>query len=593
MSNARMASLVNPAPSSRGAKEGAGAPRSTADEAQLLLADAGKVAAWTAVSRITGFGRLASIAAVLGPTYFGNLYQTCVFVPATIFSMLGGALIPAMLVPPLVRLLDHEDSEAFQRVANGFMGIMTLVFSGVVLVGVAIGPLLLALITAVVDDPEIRRQQQFLGWPLLAMLMPQILLLGVAYTGAAVQNAHGRFSLAAAAPVFENVVTVGILGASGLIFGVGADVHDLTMPQLLLLGIGTTAATAMHAAAQWWGARRTGVCLTPRAGWRDSEVRRIIRMAFASTGSSGLNGIIYFGLVVAAGRIPGGAVAFQLGQNLFFLPTSLGAIPVAAAQLPHISRAHNRGDAAAFVSIYRQSLALALFVALPAGLLFLAISETLAQAVAFGAMATPVGVSMLAASIGSVGPGAISEAAFAVSTSASYARQDAMLPLRAMSIRAVVAIGGTVIALNAMDGISVLWTLGLTLSGASLISMGCLYRWVSRGMPDSSGYYARILMLGIASAISTGVGLVVATSFDAPIGNHYLCILVAGAAVGVSGICYLASAWMLGSREVTLLISGIRRVCTPRSSCMTEMEAGDLSFVEVDPPPYRQAATDD
>ena len=31
-------------------------------------------AGWTAVSRVTGFGRVVMIAAVLGPTYIGNTY---------------------------------------------------------------------------------------------------------------------------------------------------------------------------------------------------------------------------------------------------------------------------------------------------------------------------------------------------------------------------------------------------------------------------------------------------------------------------------------------------------------------------------------
>jgi peptidoglycan biosynthesis protein MviN/MurJ (putative lipid II flippase) len=39
------------------------------------------VALGTLVSRITGFGRVAALAAVLGPTYFGNLFQTSLLLP--------------------------------------------------------------------------------------------------------------------------------------------------------------------------------------------------------------------------------------------------------------------------------------------------------------------------------------------------------------------------------------------------------------------------------------------------------------------------------------------------------------------------------
>ncbi len=51
--------------------EGGPGARSAAAE---LAAHSRTVALGTLVSRITGFGRVAALAAVLGPTYFGNLF---------------------------------------------------------------------------------------------------------------------------------------------------------------------------------------------------------------------------------------------------------------------------------------------------------------------------------------------------------------------------------------------------------------------------------------------------------------------------------------------------------------------------------------
>ena len=84
------------------------------------------------------------------------------------------------------------------------------------------------------------------------------------------------------------------------------------------------------------------LALLPRAGWRDGQVRRIVRMAALSSGSSGLNSIGLLALLVAAGQIPGGAVAFQIASNLFNLPIALCARPVASAQLPLLSRSFAR-----------------------------------------------------------------------------------------------------------------------------------------------------------------------------------------------------------------------------------------------------------
>src|SRR3954452_19549265 len=89
---------------------------------RYLARNSRTVALWVLASRITGFGRVALTAAVLGPTFFGNLVQFAAGVPGLIFSLLSGPLIAAMLVPPFVRRLDGQDQTGARRLANGFLG---------------------------------------------------------------------------------------------------------------------------------------------------------------------------------------------------------------------------------------------------------------------------------------------------------------------------------------------------------------------------------------------------------------------------------------------------------------------------------------
>ena len=56
------------------------------------------------------------------------------------------------------------------------------------------------LLTLGVTDPATAAGQRRVGWLLLVMFAPQILLYVVAGTGAAVMNAHGRFALARPLP---------------------------------------------------------------------------------------------------------------------------------------------------------------------------------------------------------------------------------------------------------------------------------------------------------------------------------------------------------------------------------------------------------
>ena len=69
----------------------------------------------------------------------------------------------------------------------------------------------------------------------------------------------------------ENLGTIAVLVATAALYGTGRGLGNLPTGELLLLGLGSTGAVALHAATQWWGARRAGVVLLPRPGWRDSE----------------------------------------------------------------------------------------------------------------------------------------------------------------------------------------------------------------------------------------------------------------------------------------------------------------------------------
>jgi putative peptidoglycan lipid II flippase len=455
-------------------------------DASALASDSRTVAFWTLVSRITGFGRVAALAAVLGPTFFGNLFQTALVFPYVICELMAGSLITALLAPHLVRALDGQGRPAARRLAQGFAGILLPVFAAVALLGMALAPLLLSLLTLAVDEPAVRAKQQALGWTLLLCLLPQIVLYGVAGLGIAVQHAHRRFAFATAAPIVENIAMMAVLALTAAFFGIGLDVDRVTTGQVLMLGLGSTAAVGLHAAAQWWGALRLGIALLPRAGWRDAQVRRIARLAALSSGSSGLNSIGLLALMVAAGQVPGGAVAFQIASNFFNLPIALCARPIASAQLPLLSRHFGRGALAQFQATYRHSLRLTLLIALPACLLFVGAPELLAACVALGGMRSAEAMALIAASLAGLGLGIVAEAAFVVATSAAYARHDAASPLHAMALRLAVILIGVALAPSLGHDDLTLWHLGLAAAAASLAAAGYLHWRLVRSPPAAA-----------------------------------------------------------------------------------------------------------
>ena len=290
-----------------------------------LVGDSRAVACGIMASRISGFGRIAATAAVLGPTFFGNLFQTAAVLPSTLYGLLMGTLVSAVLVPPLVRHINRGDHEAAHRFARTALGMMLVALFSVGVLGMLLSPMLLRIITVSVADPEIRRQQVHLGVPLLIMLLPQIALYGLAGAGLAVQQAHGRFALAAAAPTVENLVNIAVLVASA--------VCSRHRRRRVANQPGAIAASWSrhhrrgcdpHAGVQWFGAYRVGIALWPRLDWADPEVPQ----AFCAAASRrwaipGLDWSAYLIALVIAGTIPGGVAAYQIATSFCSLPAAL------------------------------------------------------------------------------------------------------------------------------------------------------------------------------------------------------------------------------------------------------------------------------
>jgi putative peptidoglycan lipid II flippase len=501
------------------------------------------VAAWTIVSRVTGVAKFACIGAVLGPTFFGNTYQFTNSLPNLIYyGFLAGSLFSSLLVPALVRHIDAGDHAASRRVAGGFLGMTLVALVVIAPVAIVLGPLVLGF-AALGGTPAMAAAQEETGRLLIIMFVPQIFCYGVVGTATAVMNSRQRFALAAGAPAVENLGTIAVLVLTAVIYGTGTGLTDVPRGELLLLGLGSTAAVAVHGAVQWWGARRAGVLLVPRAGWRDPEVRVVVRRAMPSLAQAGLLALQVLTLLVVANRLPGGVVAFQIALNFYYLAIAVGAAPVALSLL---ARMHQAGDVAAFRDTLVRGLALGFFITIPAAVGYLALSVPLARAVSFGRMDGAAGTTMVAASLAALSVAVVGQTAFLIATYASYARKDTRSPLISMLLQAAVCLGLVSTALL-VHGWAVLVVLGLALSVAVTAAACHLTVHVWRGLSEggsqrlapSLGKFlaGAALMAGPAWLTATAIGHWLGRPLGPRIG------ISAAAAVGILIFLAVQAAW--------------------------------------------------
>jgi putative peptidoglycan lipid II flippase len=451
-----------PARSLRGQDRGTETER--AAEAAAAAGDSITVAAWTIVSRVTGVARFACIGAVLGPTFFGNTYQFTNSLPNLVYyGFLAGSLFSSLLVPALVRHIDTGNRRASERVAGGFLGMSLAALVLIAPLAITLGPLVLRFASVGVASHLVAAAEVRAGRLLIIMFIPQIFFYGVVGTATAVMNSRQRFALAAGAPAVENLGTIAVLLLTAVIYGTGTGLANVPPGEMLLLGLGSTGAVALHAATQWWGARRAGVVLVPRAGWRDAEVRVVIRRALPSLAQAGLVALQVMTLLVVADRLPGGVVAFQIALNFYYLAIALGATPVALSLLPRLARMHLDGDLAGFRDTLVRGMALGFFITIPAAVGYLVLAVPLAHAISFGRMAGAAGVTMVAVSLAALSLAVVGQTAFMIATYAFYARKDTRSPLLSMLLQAALCLGLVTTALFT-HGWGVLVALGLALS---------------------------------------------------------------------------------------------------------------------------------
>lgn len=513
---------------------------------------------WTLVSRVSGLVRIVVVAAVLGPTYFANLYQAANNLPNLVYELLTGALFASLVVPALVRHFDRGDVVAGTRLASQFLTLSVVSASLLVVIVVCAGRVVLGVLTAGVPAGALGIGAGS-AWLLLGLLMLQVPLYVCVGLAVSVQNACGRFAVAAGAPSVENGVILVVMAVYSGIFG-GGEPSGQGSAEVALLGGGTTLAVLLHAAVQWWGARRCGARLVPAwRGWRNHEVWAVVRLAVPSLGYASLSVARYLCLLVVAAAAPGAVVALAIAWAFYNLPLALVGRPVALAALPHLSRSWQSGDDVGYSETFGRTFGLAMFVSVPIGITYALLSSPLAAAITFGEMATAAGRELVRYCLLGISLGVVGQAAIELATQAAYARRDARRPLWAIALRTSVAVAGMVLARALLNGPVVMLALGASVAVSDLAAGAVLHWVVTRHLPRPTISMALSLTRAVVASLPMipvmSLLVVAAGTQRTQVANWTVVLLV-----GFSGaLVYLVAQWVLRSPELAGLSSLISR----------------------------------
>ncbi|WP_371525572.1 murein biosynthesis integral membrane protein MurJ [Streptomyces sp. NBC_01283] len=366
------------------------------------------MAVGTVVSRATGLIRQVLQAAALGTGLLASTYNTANTVPTSLYTLLIGGALNAVLVPQLVRAraTQPDGGRAYEQ------RLVTLVVC-VLGVGTALAvwaaPQIVGLYMR--DTPATHASFE-LTVTFARFLLPQIFFYGLFSIYGQVLNAREKFGAMMWTPVLNNVVLVGMFAAYLTLMTVPDRVEDITTTQVRLLGLGTTAGIAVQALALVPFARAAGFRFRPRFDWRGTGLGRSVHAAkwtllFVLANQAALTVVTNYANA-ADQELPHDGVgysAYTYAQTIWLLPQSIVTVSLVTALLPRMSRAAAEGRVQDLGADLSRALRISGVVIVPAAFLLLALGPQIASLLfahgaADAASARPLGYMLQAFGLG-------------------------------------------------------------------------------------------------------------------------------------------------------------------------------------------------
>jgi putative peptidoglycan lipid II flippase len=336
----------------------------------------------TAVSRLTGVGRILVLAYALGFHHLADAYNLANTTPNMLYDIVLGGVLSATFIPVFIdRLATRSNREAW-RAISAVVTLALVVLAAATVVFWVLAPLVIDAFTAFGHSsgisPAALTSERAVATNLLRWFVPQVFFYGVISLTTALLNARQRFGAPTWVPVANNLVCIVVLlwfrhlASNPSLNGVQA--HG---QQLILLGLGTTAGVALQALLLAPSFARAGLGRL-RLHWEPGHeaVRTVLRLGLWTFAFVMANQIaLYVVLALAVGAKGDATVSSYTYAYAFMqMPYAVVAVSVMSAVTPDLSRFWALGDVAAFRRRFTGGLRAVLSIILPAavGMLLLA-----------------------------------------------------------------------------------------------------------------------------------------------------------------------------------------------------------------------------
>jgi len=388
------------------------------------------VASGTLMSRVLGFTREMLMAAALGTGPVADAFYAAFQFPNTFRRLFAEGAFNTAFVPLFAKEIEAGGHDGAKRFSEEVFGVLFTALIFITIVMELAMPLLVSTIIApgFSDDPH----KHDLTVALATIMFPYLVCMSLGAMMAGMLNSLRRYFAAAIAPVFLNVILIGVLyyawhsGADGLTVG-----HWMAW--------GVLAAGIVQLAIVWIAVRHAGISIGFRRPRFTPNVRRLLWLAFPAAITGGITQINQLIGTAIASTQDAAVSSLALADRVYQLPLGVVGIAVAIVLLPELSRALKAGNRIEADNLQNRSVEFTLFLTLPAAAALLVISEPIVRLLyergAFAANGSTPTVAAILAIFGLGLPAFVLIKAF---TPGYFAREDTKTPMIFAAISVVV-----------------------------------------------------------------------------------------------------------------------------------------------------------
>ena len=250
-----------------------------------------------------------------------DAFLVAYLLPAFAINIIAGS-VNAALIPTYIQVQTQEGTQAAQHLLSSVMVWTIGILMALSVLLALISPYLFPLLASGFTIEKLALVQS-----LFYLMLPTLVLTGIATMWHALLNARNRFSLAASVPIATSIVTV-------LLVVVMAKKWDS-----YTIALGMVVGALIEAVVLGWRLSREGVSLLPWWHGASPAVKQVLgqyvpMVAAAFMMSS--TGLVSQSMAASLG--PGTVSALSYGNKLTTVMLGIGQLAVSSAVFPHFSR---------------------------------------------------------------------------------------------------------------------------------------------------------------------------------------------------------------------------------------------------------------